>query len=123
MQLPQAADLKWMLEQGYSVNLYMFHGGTSFGWMNGADMDDGKYKPDVTSYDYDAPVSESGELTPKFYLFRDAIREATGKTPPAPPAPIPARALCACEAEGSGFAMEYSAEAYPIGQDTFNGRR
>jgi beta-galactosidase len=55
--------------------------------MNGADMDEGKYKPDVTSYDYDAPVSESGELTPKFYLFRDAIREATGKTPPAPPEP------------------------------------
>jgi beta-galactosidase len=89
----QATDLKWMLTRGYSVNLYMFHGGTSFGWMNGADMDDGKYKPDVTSYDYDAPVSESGELTPKFYLFRDVIREATGKTPPAPPAPHPARAL------------------------------
>jgi beta-galactosidase len=87
-----AADLKWMIEQGYSVNLYMFHGGTSFGWVNGADMDEGKYKPDVTSYDDGAPVSESGELTPKFYLFRDAIREATGKTPPAPPAPIPARA-------------------------------
>jgi beta-galactosidase len=87
-----AADLKWMIEQGYSVNLYMFHGGTSFGWMNGADMDEGKYKPDVTSYDDGAPVGESGELTPKFYLFRDAIREATGKTPPEPPAPIPARA-------------------------------
>ncbi len=89
----QAADLKWMLTRGYSVNLYMFHGGTSFGWMNGADMDDGKYKPVVTSYDYDAPVSENGELTPKFYLFRDVIREVTGKTPPAPPAPIPALSL------------------------------
>ena len=89
----QAADLKWMLEQGYSVNLYMFHGGTSFGWMNGADLDEGKYKPIVTSYDYDAPVSESGELTPKFYLFRDVIREATGITPPPPPAPTPARAM------------------------------
>ena len=88
----QAAELKWILEQGYSVNLYMFHGGTSFGWMNGADMDNGKYRPDVTSYDYDAPLSESGDLTPKFYLFRDAFREATGKTPPSPPSPIPARA-------------------------------
>lgn len=88
-----AADLKWMLERGYSVNLYMFHGGTSFGWMNGADMDEGKYKPDVTSYDDGAPVSESGELRPKYFLFRDAIREATGKTPPAPPAPLPVKAL------------------------------
>ena len=87
----QAEDLKWMLEKGYSVNLYMFHGGTSFGWMNGADIDDGKYKPVVTSYDYDAPVSESGELTPKFYLFRNAIHAATGKTPPAPPAPLPTK--------------------------------
>jgi len=89
----QAADLKWMLARGYSVNLYMFHGGTSFGWMNGANIHDGKYKPDATSYDYDAPVSESGELTPKFYLFRDAIREAIGNTPPAPPAPLPVRAM------------------------------
>jgi beta-galactosidase len=89
----EAAALKWMLARGYSVNLYMFHGGTSFGWMNGADMGDGKYEPDTTSYDYDAPVSESGELKPKFFLFRDAIREVTGKTPPAPPAPLPVRAL------------------------------
>ncbi|HEY1161025.1 MAG TPA: beta-galactosidase family protein [Terracidiphilus sp.] len=89
----EANELKWMLEQGYSVNLYMFHGGTSFGWMNGANIDEGKYDPDVTSYDYDVPVSESGELKPKFFLFRDVIREVTGKTPPAPPAPLPARAL------------------------------
>jgi beta-galactosidase len=41
----EAKELKWMLEQGYSVNLYMFHGGTSFGWMNGANIDGGKYEP------------------------------------------------------------------------------
>jgi beta-galactosidase len=85
-----AAKLKWMLEQGYSVNIYMFHGGTSFGWMNGANIDDGKYYPDVTSYDYDVPVGEGGELRPKFYLFRDVIRQVTGQTPPDPPAPLPA---------------------------------
>lgn len=88
-----AQDLKWMLERGYSVNLYMFHGGTSFGWMSGANIDDGKYNPTVTSYDYDAPVSESGELKPKYFLFRAAIGEVTGKTPPAPPAPLPVRVL------------------------------
>ena len=85
----EASELKWMLEQGYSVNLYMFHGGTSFGWMNGANSNGKNYEPDVTSYDYDAPVGESGELEPKFFLFRDAIRQATGKTPPAPPEPLP----------------------------------
>lgn len=89
----QAEELKWMLEQGYSVNLYMLHGGTSFGWMAGANIDNGKYDPDVTSYDYDVPVSESGELRPKYFLFRDAIRQVTGKTAPEPPQPLPARAL------------------------------
>jgi beta-galactosidase len=89
----EAAELKWMLGQGYSVNLYMFHGGTSFGWMNGANSNGKNYEPDVTSYDYDAPVSESGELGPKFFLFRDVIREVTGKTPPPPPEPLPVRAL------------------------------
>jgi beta-galactosidase len=89
----EAAELKWMLDQGYSVNLYMFHGGTSFGWMNGANSNGKNYEPDVTSYDYDAPVSESGELEPKFFLFRDAIRQATGKTPPAPPESLPVRMM------------------------------
>jgi len=89
----EAAELKWMLERGYSVNLYMFHGGTSFGWMNGANSDGKNYEPDTTSYDYDAPVSESGELGPKFFLFRDVIREVTGRTPPAPPKLLPVHAL------------------------------
>lgn len=89
----EAAELKWMLERGYSVNLYMFHGGTSFGWMNGANSDGKNYEPDTTSYDYDAPVTESGELSPKFFLFRDVIRDVTGKTPPVPPDALPVRAL------------------------------
>jgi beta-galactosidase len=73
------------------VNLYMFHGGTSFGWMNGANTSGKQYQPTVTSYDYDAPVSESGELTPKYVLFRDVIAKATGVHPPAPPAPVEVR--------------------------------
>jgi beta-galactosidase len=89
----EAKELEWMLQQGYSVNLYMLHGGTSFGWMNGANIDGGKYEPDITSYDYDVPVSESGELKPKFFLFRDVISKVTGITPPAPPARMPAQAL------------------------------
>ena len=90
----EAKELQWVLEQGYSINLYMLHGGTSFGWMNGANIDGGRsYEPDVTSYDYDVPVSESGELRQKFSLFRDVISKATGITPPAPPAPIAAKAF------------------------------
>ena len=80
--LNQAANLGWMLQQGYSVSLYMFHGGTSFGWMNGANSDGKNYEPDVTSYDYDSPLDESGRPTPKFFAFRDTIQKATGIQPP-----------------------------------------
>ncbi|MDE3104504.1 MAG: beta-galactosidase [Acidobacteriota bacterium] len=82
----QAANLQWELAQGYSVSLYMFHGGTSFGWMNGANSDGkGSYEPDVTSYDYDSVLDESGRTTPKYFAFRDIITRATGVQPPAVP--------------------------------------
>lgn len=98
----QAANLKWMLEQGYSVSIYMFHGGTSFGWMNGANSD-GKesYEPDVTSYDYDSVLDESGRPTAKYYAFREIIAKATGITPPAVPevaAPIGVPSFAMAEA-------------------------
>ena len=63
-----------MIKNGDSVNFYMFHGGTNFGFYNGANYDD-KYAPTVTSYDYDCPISESGDLTPKFYAVRDIIKK------------------------------------------------
>jgi beta-galactosidase len=81
----EAAELSWILSQGDSISIYMFHGGTNFGWMNGANMDRTPYRPDVTSYDYDAALDESGRPTAKYFLFRDAIAKATGKAPPAVP--------------------------------------
>jgi beta-galactosidase len=85
----QAKELEWILEQGYSISIYMFHGGTSFGWMNGANIDDNRYEPDVTSYDYDSALDESGRPSPKYFLFRDAIAKATGVTPPPVPTLAP----------------------------------
>ena len=85
----QAADLDWTLHRGYSISLYMFHGGTSFGWMNGANSNGHNYEPDVTSYDYDAALDESGHPTPKYYAFRDVIARATGAKLPPVPAPPP----------------------------------
>ena len=87
----QAGELEWMLERGYSINIYMFHGGTTFGFMNGANVDNGRYFPQTSSYDYDAALSESGRLTRKYYAFRDAIARHTRVDPPpipATPAPI-----------------------------------
>ena len=85
-----AAEYEWMLRQGYSVSMYMFHGGTSFGFMNGANSNGHNYEPDTTSYDYDAPLNESGQPTAKFTAFREAIAHVTGKTPPELPAATPA---------------------------------
>ncbi len=85
----QAKDLAWMLDNGYSVNVYMFHGGTSFGFMNGANFGKDGYLPEVTSYDYDAALDEAGRPTRKFYLFRDVIQRRTGIAPPPLPSPLP----------------------------------
>ena len=67
-----AAELDELLASGASVNLYMFQGGTNFGFTSGAN-DKGVYQPTVTSYDYDAPLTESGDPGPKYWAFRDVI--------------------------------------------------
>lgn len=85
----QADEIEWMLRQGHSINLYMFVGGTSFGFMNGANFQGGPsdhYSPQTTSYDYDAVLDEAGRPMPKFALFRDVITRVTGLQPP----PLPA---------------------------------
>ncbi|XP_077985074.1 beta-galactosidase-1-like protein 2 isoform X2 [Glandiceps talaboti] len=65
-----------ILSMGASVNFYMFHGGTNFGFMNGANIDyDGKYQPDITSYDYDAPLSEAGDLTEKYFKIKEILQK------------------------------------------------
>ena len=85
----QVAEIRWMLQQGYSVSMYMVFGGTSFGWFSGANSNGRNYQPDVTSYDYDAPIDEAGQPRPKFFEIRKAIQEVTGVTPPpVPPAPV-----------------------------------
>ncbi len=57
---------------GASFNFYMFHGGTNFGFTNGANYDK-KYEPTVTSYDYNAPLNEAGDRTETYYRIREAI--------------------------------------------------
>ncbi|MCB2177773.1 MAG: beta-galactosidase [Actinomycetales bacterium] len=85
-----AEELDTLLGTGASVNIYMVHGGTSFGLTSGAN-DKGVYQPTVTSYDYDAPLDEAGRPTAKYWAFRDVIarhRPLPDDVPePAPPAP------------------------------------
>ncbi|KAK5602187.1 hypothetical protein CRENBAI_015588 [Crenichthys baileyi] len=80
-----------ILERGVSINLYMFHGGTNFGFMNGA-MDFGTYKPQVTSYDYDAPLSEAGDYTTKYGVLRDLFSRYNSEPLPEVPSPQERRA-------------------------------
>ncbi|MFD0616210.1 beta-galactosidase family protein [Paenibacillus sp. GCM10027629] len=65
-----------MLAMGASVNFYMFHGGTNFGFYNGAN-DLGKYEPTVTSYDYDVLLNESGDLTDKYWAVQSVLSKYT----------------------------------------------
>ncbi|HYW36126.1 MAG TPA: beta-galactosidase [Balneolaceae bacterium] len=80
-------DINWFMQHHKSFNLYMFNGGTNFGFTAGANYSD-HYEPDVTSYDYDAPLNEMGEPTPKYYAIRRAISKhlPNSKKPPAVPA-------------------------------------
>ena len=70
-----AAELDALLDLGH-VNIYMFHGGTNFGFMNGANDYD-RLTPDTTSYDYDAPLAEDGSITAKYMAFREIIAKHT----------------------------------------------
>ena len=72
-----------MLTRG-SLNMYMLIGGTNFGFTSGANHYE-KFLPDVTSYDYDAPLTECGDITPKYMALREVIKKHTGKEPPAVP--------------------------------------
>ncbi|CAL1582387.1 unnamed protein product [Knipowitschia caucasica] len=80
--------LSEMLVLGANVNMYMFEGGTNFGYWNGADHDT-RYRSVVTSYDYDAPLSEAGDPTEKLLAIREVIKMfrdvPTGPMPPATP--------------------------------------
>ena len=79
------ADIQTMLKMNGSFSLYMAHGGTTFGLWGGCDR---PFRPDTSSYDYDAPISEAGWTGEKFQTYRDGIKPHlhAGETlPPAPP--------------------------------------
>lgn len=67
-------DYEYTIKNGHNINIYMFHGGTNFGFMNGSNYY-GKLTPDTTSYDYDAPLSEDGRMTKKYQAFREISKK------------------------------------------------
>jgi beta-galactosidase len=94
-------DLETMLKMNASFSIYMAHGGTSFGFSPGADR---PFKPDTSSYDYDAPISEAGWTTPKFFQTRDLFSRylLPGESIPEPPEANPV--ITFPSAQSTGFA-------------------
>ncbi|MCJ8209753.1 beta-galactosidase [Mucilaginibacter sp. RS28] len=87
-------ELRFLMKTGRSFNLYVVHGGTNFGFTAGANaFNPTQYQPDVTSYDYDAPISEQGFATPKYYAIRKLISQSLNKKLPAVPKPIATMAI------------------------------
>lgn len=69
-----AEAVREVLDQG-SINLYMFHGGTNFGFMNGCSARGVIDLPQITSYDYGAPLNEQGNPTEKYYALQKMIHD------------------------------------------------
>jgi len=76
--------LERMIKNGGYVNIFMFHGGTNFGFWNGANEHDGKYFPTTTSYDYCAPVTEAGDLTDTYFACKKVLEKYFGEAPKIP---------------------------------------
>lgn len=82
-------DVRFLMDHKKSFNLYVVHGGTNFGFSAGANSGGKGYEPDVTSYDYDAPVTEQGQSTPKYMALRKLIGSYLPKGKKLPPVPDP----------------------------------
>lgn len=83
-------QVKQYLENGINFNFYMVHGGTNFGFTSGANYNENHdIQPDITSYDYDAPISEAGWTTPKYKLLREELLKYVNYPVPEIPEQIP----------------------------------
>ena len=94
-QKPDTNDLKkeveYLLKNNRSFNLYVIHGGTNFGFTAGANAFGAtQFQPDITSYDYDAPINEQGQATPKYYMLRNLISRYVQYRIPEVPAAVKA---------------------------------
>jgi beta-galactosidase len=80
-------EIKFLMDNKKSFNLYVIHGGTNFGYTAGANSGGKGYEPDVTSYDYDAPIDEQGKATAKYMSLRRLIGTYLPKGKKLPPIP------------------------------------
>lgn len=82
-------EIEFLLKNKKSLNFYVIHGGTNFGFTAGANaFSPTQYQPDITSYDYDAPINEQGRPTAKYFMLRNLISKYVDYKIPAIPEPI-----------------------------------
>ncbi len=82
-------EVKFLMDNKKSFNFYVIHGGTNFGYTAGANSGGKGYEPDVTSYDYDAPIDEQGRPRAKYFALRNLIGSYLPKGKKLPPVPEP----------------------------------
>ncbi|MES2647927.1 MAG: beta-galactosidase family protein [Bacteroidota bacterium] len=101
-------EIDFLLSTSKSFNLYVIHGGTNFGFTAGANaFSPTQYQPDITSYDYDAPINEQGLATPKYFMLRRMIQAHLKAPLPALPAPVPVIQVPAINLQDSHSVWDY----------------
>lgn len=112
-------QLQKYLTNDVSFNIYMAHGGTNFGFTSGANYDKGHdIQPDLTSYDYDAPISEAGWATPKFMAIRELLKKYVKYPVPGVPKQVPVITIPPIRLPVSGDALEWIKKSAPVISDT-----
>ncbi|HEY9045570.1 MAG TPA: beta-galactosidase family protein [Ohtaekwangia sp.] len=107
------------LQNGIHFNFYMVHGGTNFGFTSGANYnDEHNIQPDITSYDYDAPISEAGWVTSKYTALRDLMKKYVKYTIPEIPQKIPVITLPDIALTKSVDFFEWKNSVKPVTSDT-----
>lgn len=112
-------DLEKFLKDTVSFNIYMVHGGTNFGFTSGANYDkEHQIQPDITSYDYDAPISEAGWVTPKFTAIRTLMKKYAAYSIPEVPAQIPVIQIPAIKLTKTADLLEFAKNQPAVESDT-----
>ena len=107
------------LQNNISFSFYMIHGGTNFGFTSGANYEKAHLiQPDITSYDYDAPINEAGWITEKYTAIRDLMKKYTKETFPEPPKQIPVISLPVIPMEKAFSVLDWKNSIAPVVNDT-----
>ncbi len=108
-------EVKYLMDHHRSFNLYVIHGGTNFGYTAGANSGGKGYEPDLTSYDYDAPINENGDTTAKYMALRNLIGSylPKGKKLPKIPAAIPTITIPEVQLQAYSSIWEHLPQAIP----------